>query len=120
MDTAGAIPKEAISKRIRLEQDIIESLFKIFNKRLRKYPDAAVYLFGSRVDLEKRGGDLDLLIVSRLAASHAYELGKHIRIDIKEELGDQKIDLLITPNPYESDRPAFFRLALMEGVQIWP
>lgn len=110
----------AAQKSVRLETDTIETLSGLFREHLREYPDAVVYLFGSRADSQKRGGDLDLLIVSRRAASYAYEVAKALRIAIKEEMGDQKVDILISPDPYREDQPAFIHLAFMEGVQIWP
>ncbi|MBL7162965.1 MAG: nucleotidyltransferase domain-containing protein [Anaerolineales bacterium] len=107
-------------KTVRLEQDTIEKLSRLFREHLQDYPDAVVYLFGSRTDLRKKGGDLDLLIVSQRAISHAYELRKKLRMAIKEELGDQRVDILISPDPHRNDQPAFIRLAVMEGVRIWP
>ena len=107
-------------RAVRLSQDEREKLSLLFGKHLHKYPDATVYLFGSRIYPAQKGGDLDLLIVSREAASHAYELGKKMRIAIKEKLGDQKVDVVISPGAQVSDQPAFVRLALLEGVQIWP
>ena len=107
-------------KTVRLESDTIEKLSRLFREHLQDYPDAVVYLFGSRTDLRKKGGDLDLLIVSHRAATYAYELVKKLRMVIKEELGDQRVDILISPDPHRKDQPAFIRLAFLEGVRIWP
>jgi predicted nucleotidyltransferase len=88
---------------------------------LREYPDAVVYLYGSRSYSEGRGGDLDLLIVSQPAARQAYELSKKLRIAIKELLGDQRVDVVVSPGVRASGlTTAFVRLALLEGVRIWP
>jgi len=87
---------------------------------LCEYPDAVVRLFGSRIYPDQRGGDLDLLIVSQEAARYAYELSKKLRIAIKEQLGDQKVDIVVSPGPQVSDQHAFVRLAFLESVQIWP
>lgn len=105
---------------VRLERDTIEKLSRLFEEHLRDYPDATVYLFGSRTDLGTMGGDLDLLIVSQRAAPNAYELIKKLRLDIKEKLGDQRVDILISPDPHRKDQPAFILLASLEGVKIWP
>jgi predicted nucleotidyltransferase len=53
--------------------------------------DAQVYLFGSRTNDSKKGGDIDLAVWSR-------RIGLKEKIDIKlkffEEFGEQKIDLI--------------------------
>jgi uncharacterized protein len=53
---------------------------------------AEVFLYGSRVDDTKKGGDIDLLIVSE-TLTFAHKL--QISAQIKKLLGDQKIDILI-------------------------
>lgn len=55
-------------------------------------PQARVYLFGSRTDDTKRGGDIDLLILSEVLIT--ADRGK-ICWSLCEKLGDQKIDILI-------------------------
>jgi len=112
---------EAVSEGvIRLDQREKVKLSALFNLYLVQYPDAVVYLFGSRVYPTRKGGDLDLLIVSRQAAQNAYTLSKQLRIAIKEQLDDQKVDIVVCPEPQASGQSAFMRLAFQEGVQIWP
>jgi uncharacterized protein len=55
-------------------------------------PEAHVFLFGSRVDDTKKGGDIDLLILSG-KLGRAERMG--IRRMISDSIGDQKIDILI-------------------------
>jgi len=54
--------------------------------------NALIYLFGSRVDNSKRGGDIDVLIVSKIL--NRQDL-RTIRQQFFEHFGEQKIDLLI-------------------------
>lgn len=55
-------------------------------------PDAAIWLFGSRVDDRARGGDIDLLVVSnRLAFAEQLRL----RMAILDRIGWQQLDLLV-------------------------
>lgn len=107
-------------KTIRLAPSEHARLVTLFNRHLAQYPDAVVYLFGSRASATRKGGDLDLLIVSRQAAHNAYTLRRQLRIAIKEQLGDQKIDIVVCPDPQAQGQSAFMRLAFQEGVQIWP
>jgi predicted nucleotidyltransferase len=57
--------------------------------------DAEVWLFGSRVDDDKRGGDIDLYI--ELPAMKTEELRKlesRFWIRLQRALGEQKIDIV--------------------------
>ena len=73
--------------------------------------NASVYLFGSRADDDKRGGDIDLLIISdRLSSADAG----HVRWRLWELIGEQKIDIVI---PKDDSEP-FVRIALKEGVLL--
>jgi len=107
-------------KPVRLDPDTTARLTALFDRHLREYPDAVVYLFGSRADAAQRGGDLDLLIVSPAAAQHAYELSKTLRITIQDELGEQKVDIIISPGAQAGAQSAFVRLAVLQGVPLWP
>lgn len=54
-------------------------------------PDVKAYLFGSRADDRKRGGDIDILITGKGLDSN---LVRKLKIRLKERLGDQKIDII--------------------------
>lgn len=66
---------------------IKETFFEIFE-------DGKIYLFGSRVDDTKRGGDIDLYISpsskTRLASKKIDFL-----VALKQKIGEQKIDVVI-------------------------
>lgn len=73
--------------------------------------NSQIYLFGSRTDDAKKGGDIDLLILSeRLNQSHASV----IKYKMCEILGDQKIDVVIE----KDDSKPFTRIALKEGIRL--
>ncbi len=57
-------------------------------------PQAKVCLFGSRLDDSAKGGDIDLLVISE---SLADKDAGAIRWKLWEQLGEQKIDILISP-----------------------
>jgi len=67
--------------------DIIKSKFKEI------FVDGDIYLFGSRVDNNKRGGDIDLYLVLQ---DHTNIFRKKIKFlsRVKRELGEQKIDIV--------------------------
>ena len=73
--------------------------------------NALVYLFGSRVDDTKKGGDIDLLVMSEKLTNDDK---RAIRIKLYELLGEQKIDIIVAAD----DSDPFVRLALEAGVKL--
>jgi len=61
--------------------------------------DAKLYLFGSRVDNTKRGGDIDLLVVSDKLTKR--ELRK-LRLDFFKQFGEQKLDIVLDDGKFEN------------------
>ncbi|GAA4650491.1 hypothetical protein GCM10023116_27740 [Kistimonas scapharcae] len=58
--------------------------------------DTDVWLFGSRVDDGQRGGDIDLYLETSLQSPDAViEAKLNALVEIKQKIGDQKIDLVI-------------------------
>jgi len=76
----------------------------------RHDPRAQVLLFGSRTDDSKRGGDIDLLVISQ-ALNFSDKL--QILADLDQELGEQKIDLLL-----DDGSGAFARSVLAEAIEL--
>lgn len=77
-----------------------------------------VYLFGSRVDDSKKGGDIDLYInlqeeqePKQIMLKKAEFLGK---LDLL--LGEQKIDLLVRTN--YNNHLSIIKTALLTGVEL--
>lgn len=63
-------------------------------------------LYGSRIDDTRKGGDIDLLlIVSEKNLKNALVANKHkLLSQIKKQIGEQKIDVLITvPDEIQTD-----------------
>ena len=54
--------------------------------------DAKIYLFGSRVDDTKRGGDIDLLVVSNKLTKKELRL---LRVEYFKKFGEQKMDIIL-------------------------
>jgi predicted nucleotidyltransferase len=79
---------------------------------------ASIWLFGSRVDDNKRGGDIDLLIETRqsdVAAIVWAELSFLTKLKMK--LGEQKIDVLVD-YPTRHYTPAIFTIAKQTGIRL--
>jgi predicted nucleotidyltransferase len=59
-------------------------------------PDAGVYLFGSRTDDSRRGGDIDLYIEAPLNdPDEAAQARIRFLARLKQKIGDQRIDLVL-------------------------
>lgn len=80
--------------------------------------EASIWLFGSRIDDNKRGGDIDLLIEtsqSDVAAIVRAELAFLTKLQMK--LGEQKIDVLVD-YPTRHFSPPIFAIAKQTGIQL--
>jgi len=76
-------------------------------------PNAKVWLFGSRADDSKKGGDIDIAIFSEIINNDIMQKIKVQRF-ICNRIGEQKIDIVTT----NSGKEAIFRLAVEEGIQL--
>jgi len=74
-------------------------------------PNAKIYLFGSRTDMHKKGGDIDLLILSQILD---YNDKLRIKIKLFNLIEEQKVDLVIAKDTTEP----FVQLALKQGVLL--
>ena len=76
------------------------------------------FLFGSRTDPTKKGGDIDLLVVSE--ADSAYKLEQEITVRFQMEL-DTKIDVtVVTPSEFAAAQTPFLQLIYDDLKEIRP
>ena len=73
--------------------------------------NAKVWLFGSRVDESKKGGDIDIGILSSIV-DVMEEI--EIRQKIFDIISEQKIDLVVSKDGHE----AFFKYAVTKGILL--
>ncbi|MDR1507286.1 MAG: nucleotidyltransferase domain-containing protein [Treponema sp.] len=76
--------------------------------------DASVWLFGSRTDDKKRGGDIDIAILSNKIKDDVMEEIK-VRRFICDKIGEQQIDIVSSGPDQQS---AFFKSAVKEGIKL--
>ncbi len=74
---------------MRLSTNEVETLKRSL---LNISDDAKMYLFGSRIDDSKKGGDIDILILSDKLTKRDI---RKIRIDFFEKFGEQKLDIVL-------------------------
>ncbi|NPA28389.1 MAG: nucleotidyltransferase domain-containing protein [Epsilonproteobacteria bacterium] len=77
---------------MRLTDYEIEAIIKSFKEVFKK---GEIYLFGSRVDDTKRGGDIDLYIITPKENSTIDNKIKFL-ISLQDKIGEQKIDVVIS------------------------
>ena len=76
--------------------------------------NARVYLFGSRVDDSKKGGDIDLYLEIDDKQS-VFEKKIELLSALRKSLGDQKIDLIINDFSKEKD---IYKIAKSTGILL--
>ena len=77
---------------MRLTKQEIKSIKDIFQEVFQR---GEIYLFGSRVDDNQRGGDIDLFIETDNIGS-MLEKKIDFLVKLKDKIGDQKIDVVIS------------------------
>jgi predicted nucleotidyltransferase len=85
---------------MRLNENEIKSIKETF---IKIFKDGEIYLFGSRADNTKKGGDIDLYIET---TSDEYDYLKVLELNskIQNEIGWQKIDIVVNQLDKKQDK----------------
>lgn len=75
--------------KVRLSLDEVKNLK---NSLENIDQNGSIYIFGSRADLNKKGGDIDILIVSEKAERRDI---RKIRREFFDQFGEQKLDIVL-------------------------
>jgi len=95
---------------MRLSAPII-SFFK--SSFAEKLPEAHIYLYGSRVNDNARGGDIDLIVLTPTPVNKSVL--RTIRIDFYKKFGWQKVDLV---NFTFEDQSLFKQLIIADAQEL--
>jgi predicted nucleotidyltransferase len=101
---------------MRLTAEQARAIRDVLGRRFGE--DVRIWLFGSRVRDDRRGGDIDLYVEAGVPPPDPPTLQPVIRaeVDLMHALGDRKIDLLVR---FEGEpERAIHRIARREGVPI--
>ena len=79
---------------------------------------AKTYLFGSRTDDQKYGGDIDLLVEVKLPNSEWLEPIIRAITLIQRRIGERKIDLVVTDGSPERESELIIQNARKNGVPL--
>ncbi|PCH53403.1 MAG: hypothetical protein COC22_02870 [Flavobacteriaceae bacterium] len=97
---------------MRLEQQDAAAIKRLLTNTLGQ--DTKVWLFGSRVDDDKRGGDIDLYVEAKQPCPLATKL--QLMTQIQKLVDMRKVDLVIHA---QGDMVKDIgRTAILEGVQL--
>jgi predicted nucleotidyltransferase len=79
-----------------------------------RFPNSKLYLFGSRIDDTKKGGDIDLYIET---TTKEYDYIKVLELNakIQDEIGWQKIDIVVNQLDKNQDK-LIYKNAKSTGV----
>ncbi|MEY2343325.1 nucleotidyltransferase domain-containing protein [Acidithiobacillus sp. IBUN Pt1247-S3] len=79
-------------------------------------PEARVWLFGSRVDDNQRGGDVDLLVETAQDIQEPAWASAQLAVQISRQLDDRSVDVLLSaPNLRQL---AIHQIARAEGILL--
>jgi predicted nucleotidyltransferase len=90
------------------EIDIIKNGFLDF------FENGKIYLFGSRVDDTKLGGDIDLYLVPAKKFDDEKKRKRDFSIALDMQLGEQKIDIVVARDAKRSIE----QVALRDGIEL--
>ena len=104
------------SPKVRMSGDDLDAIKSLFCKYF--LADDELWLFGSRVDLARKGGDIDLYVETNAStAKDAIEMRLNFIWDLEQEIGEQKIDVVLNllkfPHPL-----SIYDIAKTTGVRL--
>ncbi|NPA73119.1 MAG: nucleotidyltransferase domain-containing protein [Epsilonproteobacteria bacterium] len=95
---------------MRLTTKEIEAIISTFKDT---FENGDIYLFGSRIDDSKKGGDIDLYIQTN-DKDNLNEKKINFLIKLKQKIGEQKIDVVISKDKNKKIE----QIALKEGILL--
>jgi hypothetical protein len=107
--------EQNLLKRIRLKEFEIEAILECFARCFLS--DDHLWIFGSRVNVQKKGGDIDLYIETKMNSGEGYLAKMDFLHAICDKIGDQKIDIVVHIINDNTKLPIYV-VARSEGVQL--
>ena len=87
-----------VSEKVRLSEEAVKKIKFLLRKHFGK--NVRAWIFGSRVDINEKGGDIDIYV--EIQPYKGFLRRKlDFLVDLDKEIGEQKVDVVI--RPYDSD-----------------
>jgi predicted nucleotidyltransferase len=83
------------------QEAIIRTFREVFG------PNDHLWLFGSRMDDTKRGGDIDLYVESALTVDEAFDAKMTFLREVQQIIGEQKIDVVLNLTALNYHKPIY-------------
>lgn len=105
-----------IYKKVRLKPENLDVIVTAFNNNFKQ--GDSLWIFGSRVDLTARGGDIDLYIeTSETDPDLLYDKKIKFTLEIWKGIGEQKIDVVLRLIKNDFELP-IYNVALENGIKL--
>lgn len=103
-------------KKIRLSECDLKAIISLFLKYFSK--EDKLWIFGSRIEQDKKGGDIDLYIETYVeTAQDALKMKSNFLWDLEQIIGEQKIDIVLNMVKFPCLLP-IYDIAKTKGVRI--
>ena len=100
---------------MRLMDRELQAIAEVFKQTVGQ--KGSIYLFGSRVDAHKKGGDIDLLLLFKNGADLSGFDRLDFLVKLKSKIGERKIDLTLSIQA-DSQLDPFIQSILPTAVKI--
>lgn len=116
-EIADFFKKTATSiKRVRLSAHDLAAVERVFKKNFLH--GDALWLFGSRADLSRKGGDIDLYVETNAASvAKASKMRSKFIGELEQAIGEQKIDVVLNMLNFPYPLP-IHEIAKKNGVRL--
>ncbi|MFZ4582912.1 MAG: nucleotidyltransferase domain-containing protein [Paludibacter sp.] len=81
--------------------------------------NARVFLFGSRVNDDLKGGDIDLFVSCAVETLLTLDRKIGLLVDLKKTIGDRKIDIVLD-NASTRSRESFYHSVTSTYIELLP
>jgi hypothetical protein len=103
-------------KNLRLSDHDLEAIERLFRKHFLS--GDRLWIFGSRTDLNRKGGDIDLYVeTDAISAAAAIEMKIDFLWELEKIIGEQKIDVVLNMLKLPYPLP-IHDIAKTQGIRI--
>ncbi len=97
-----------------------EAESKAIKQAVQKHfgPEAQVYVFGSRADDSKHGGDIDLFVETELKGEDLVRAKLHAMSEMQLSIGERKIDIVTGSSRQKDEAPWIVQKARQSGIAL--